>query len=84
MSVQSLQVAVFLYCVCHVVIVVVDNMDSQDSIFKLVPYHSPSVTSSSYPHFVLTSLSFYSFYPHFTLILPSFYPHFTLILLFLP
>ena len=35
-TLQSLQVAVFLYCVCHVVVVVVDSMDPQDPIFKSV------------------------------------------------
>ena len=36
LSRQSLQVAVFLYSVCHVVVVVVDTMDSHDPIFKSV------------------------------------------------
>lgn len=36
LEVLSLQVAVFLYCVCHVVVVVVDCMDPQDPIFKFL------------------------------------------------
>ena len=33
---QSLQLAVFLYTVCHVVVVVLDNMDSADPVFRSV------------------------------------------------
>ena len=35
--------AVFLYCVCHVVIVVVDSMDEQNPIFKSVTLATPYV-----------------------------------------
>jgi protein SMG9 len=42
LEILSLQVALFMYTVCHVVVVVVDSMDHQDPIFK-------SATISSFP-----------------------------------
>jgi hypothetical protein len=36
LEILSLQVALFMYTVCHVVVVVVDSMDHQDPIFKFL------------------------------------------------
>ena len=63
----------FLYTVCHVVVVVVDSMDHQDPIFKSATFSSLPPFSPSTPLLFLVPLSLLPSYPLALLTtLPSF------------